>query len=217
VSTSARLLQLPDFPQIPEPIRGRNLVMVDGAILADAERGAELLAPLRELGPEIDMWEPMPPVGLVHIHGDPEEPVPGASGHCMLDDFPPEAVDTFAALNGPGSGSPLLMAELRHLGGALGRPAAPSGALPALNGAYNLFGVGIAMGPEVAAAIHGHMEGLLRGMAPWANETIYLNFTENPTDCRTAYEDQAYRRLQEIRGQVDPDGLFLANHPIPAA
>ena len=97
----------------------------------------------------------------------------------MLDDVPPEAIDTFAALNGPGSGSPLLMAELRHLGGALGRPADPSGALPALKADYNLFGVGIAMGPEVAAAIHGHMEGVLRGMAPWSNDALYLNFTEN--------------------------------------
>jgi hypothetical protein len=215
VTTSARLLQLPDFPQIPEPIRGRNLVMVDGAILADADEGAALLAPLRELGPEIDMWQPMPPVGLVHIHGDPEEPVPGASGHCMLDALPPEAVDTFAALNGRGSGSPLLMAELRHLGGALGRPADPSGALPALDGAYNLFGVGIAMGPQVTAAIEGHMEGLLKAMAPWSNQSVYLNFTENPTDCRAGYDEETYARLRAIRSEVDPGGLFLANHPIP--
>ena len=31
------------------------------------------------------------------------------------------------------------------------------------------------------------------------------------------FEPQAYRRLREIRSRVDPDGLLLANHPIPAA
>jgi hypothetical protein len=215
VTTSARLLQLPPLPDIPAPLRGRNLVMVDGAILADAEHGAALLQPLRELEPEIDMWAPMPPVGLVHIHGDPEHPVPAQSGHCLLGELAPETVDTLVALAGPGSGSPLLQAELRHLGGALGRPADPCGALPALDGAYAMFAVGIAMDADMGAAVHGHAQALTKALGPWTNGRNYLNFSENPTDTRTAYDEETYRRLHAVRAQVDPNGLFRANHPIP--
>ena len=52
-------------------------------------------------------------------------------------------------------------------------------------------------------------------MSPWSNDSVYLNFTENPADCRAAYSEESYARLSAIRSEVDPDGLFLANHPIP--
>src|SRR4051794_2694683 len=52
VTTSARILRLPPDPALPEPIRGRNLVVIDGAVLATDEQAGELLRPLRELGPE---------------------------------------------------------------------------------------------------------------------------------------------------------------------
>ena len=51
---------------------------------AARRRPRSMLAPLRELGPEMDMWGPMPPAGLVRIHGDPEQP--GSRG-----DRPPHA------------------------------------------------------------------------------------------------------------------------------
>jgi FAD/FMN-containing dehydrogenase len=79
VTTSFRILQLPPIPEIPEPIRGRNLVMIDGAVLADDERAEEILAPLRALEPEIDMFGRMPAPALVRIHGDPEGPTPAVA------------------------------------------------------------------------------------------------------------------------------------------
>ena len=36
ISTSARLLQVPPLPDIPEPVRGRQFVAIDGAYLGDA-------------------------------------------------------------------------------------------------------------------------------------------------------------------------------------
>ncbi len=53
---------------------------------------------------------------------DPDQPVPGRGHHRPLRELPDEAIEAFVALVGPDTGSPLLAVEIRHLGGALGRP-----------------------------------------------------------------------------------------------
>ena len=45
----------------------------------------------------------------------------------------------------------------------------------------------------------------------------YLNFEEDPADPAAFYGAETYRRLREVKADVDPDELFLANHPIPPA
>jgi FAD/FMN-containing dehydrogenase len=216
ITTSARILQLPPLPEIPEPLRGRKLVMIDGAYAGDAADAEVALAPLRELAPEIDMFGPMPSPALAHLHGDPENPVPAASGHALLGELPADAVSAFVQAAGPGSGSPLLAAELRQLGGALARVPEEHGALARLDAAYALFAVGIAPTPEIGAAVAGHAQALAGAMAPWATGTSYLNFAEVPTDVRSGYDEQTYARLRAVRTAVDPDGLIHANHPIDA-
>jgi hypothetical protein len=215
VTTSARIMQLPPLPEIPEPLRGRQLVVIDGAVCASPEEAEKMLAPLRELGPEMDMWGPMPPAGLVRIHGDPETPVPGASDHRMIAELPAEAIEAFVTAAGPGSGSALLMAELRQLGGAAGRPAEDCGALSHFEDPFALFGVGIAMDEGMAAAVVQSAERLCAAMGPWASSRCYLNFAERlGVDSAGGYAEHAYARLQEIRSEVDPDGLFQSNQPL---
>ncbi|MDQ3410364.1 MAG: FAD-dependent oxidoreductase [Actinomycetota bacterium] len=214
ITTSARIMQLPPLEVIPEPLRGRQLVMIDGAWCGAPEHADAVLAPLRELAPEIDMFGPMPSVALVQIHGDPPEPVPYVSDHAMLGTLPPEAVDTFVAVAGPGSGSTLLMAELRQLGGALARTPAEHGALPMLEADKVLFGVGMAVDQAMAEASAVDARALTAAMAPWANGRAYMNFAEEATDPARAYGAEAHRRLHAIRAEVDPDGLLHANHPV---
>jgi FAD/FMN-containing dehydrogenase len=48
VTTSFRLLQLPPMPEIPEQFRGRQLAVIDGAVLADDERADGIHPPHRE-------------------------------------------------------------------------------------------------------------------------------------------------------------------------
>ena len=79
VSSVGRIMQLPDLPDLPEVVRGRRLVVVDAAILADEGEAARLLAPLRELGPELDTFAQVPATALSELHMDPPEPVPAAA------------------------------------------------------------------------------------------------------------------------------------------
>ena len=51
VTSLGRILRLPPLPEVPEPLRGRAFALVEAAYLGDAAAGAELIRPLRRLGP----------------------------------------------------------------------------------------------------------------------------------------------------------------------
>ncbi|HEV2769749.1 MAG TPA: FAD-binding protein [Solirubrobacteraceae bacterium] len=214
VTTSARIRQLPPFPQIPAALRGRKIVMIDGAYDGGAWEAEEALRPLAELGPEINSFATMPATALIRLHGDPEQPVPAVSDHAMLAELPSEAVEALVEVAGPGSGSPLMGVELRQLGGALARMPAEHGALPKLDAAFGLFCVGMAGDPASAAAGRAHAQRVTTAMVPWATGGAYLNNCEAPIDPARAYAPGVHERLRAIRAQVDPAALVHANHQI---
>jgi hypothetical protein len=214
ITTAARILQVPPLPTIPEPFRGRGLVVIDGAYLGDEAGAIEALAALRALGPEVDTFAMMPPDQLLTIHMDPPEPVPNSGDGALLDVVPAEAIDSLVHVAGPESGSPLLMVELRHLGGALARPGEGHGAVATMEGDYALFAVGMAPDAETAAIVDAHVDLVKTALCEWDAGRRYLNFSERPIDTRRAYTAAAYRRLQAVKTLVDPDDMFRANHPI---
>jgi FAD/FMN-containing dehydrogenase len=215
VTTSFRMLNLPPLPELPPFLRGRRLVAVDGAVLADDDRAIEILAALRALEPETDTFARVPAAGLVRLHLDPEGPTPAVSVCAILGDLPDAAVETFLALTGPASGSTLLAAELRQLGGALARPAEGAGALPMIDGAFVMFGVAIAATPELAERGQADGTALADAMTCYASDGAYLNFAESRVDVRRSFSPQDWTRLKGIRSAVDPGGLLRANHPVP--
>jgi hypothetical protein len=217
VTSVGRILQLPPFPHLPDELRGRKFAAVDAVLIGDERLGRELLEPLRRLGPEIDSFAIRPPAGIAELHMDPRQPVPAVTDAIMLGDLPGEAIDRFVAAAGPGSGSRLPVADLRHLGGALRRSQPHHGALATLDASFVAFGVGI--GPDEAARDASHARlGLLRGaLAPYDTGRSYLNFAERPTDAARFYTADAYRRLRAVKATVDPSDVFRANHPIAPA
>ncbi len=203
MTSLVRILQLPPLPMIPEPLRGRRLVVVEAAWTGDPARGPALLAPLRALAPEMDTFDVVPAAALAHLHADPEEPVPGVGEGAMFDAFPPEAVEALAQAAGPGSGSPLLSVEVRHLGGALARPAPGAGALSHLDGGFAMFAVGLPMDAEQAAIIARHLRVVTGALAPWGRGRRYENFSEDPHDAAEVHRAETVARLREIRDRHD--------------
>ena len=129
VTSVGRILQFPPLPELPEPLRGQKFVVVEAVYMGDEASGSELLRPLRELGPAMDTFAMVPPVGIAELHMDPPSPVPYTGEGQMLGFLPDAAIDAFVAAAGPESGSPLVSAEIRHLGGAMLRSADHHGAL----------------------------------------------------------------------------------------
>ncbi len=217
-TTSATILQVPPLPDIPEPLRGRQFVRIDGAVVAGEAQARAILAPLRALEPEIDLFAPCAPAFLSRLHMDPEEPVAVVSDHALLEDLTPEVVERLVDAAGPDSGSPLLMVELRHWGGAVGRVPANAGALGRIPTEYGLFAAGMPMGPGMAEAIEDALAGVRDAVAPVLSERVYLNLAERPTDTSTVFAPDTFTALQAVKAKVDPDDLIHANHPVaPAA
>jgi FAD/FMN-containing dehydrogenase len=209
-----RLLQLPDAPFLPPHLNDRSFVLVEAAFVGSEADGAALLQPLRDLGPEFDTVETIPTSTLSVVNMDPDFPLPYAGDGILLADLTPDAVD---ALVRDFVGSPLLHAEMRHLGGAAAAGSPEHGVLDAIAQPFIFFTFGLALDAEMAAAVEHHVEAVLHTMAPWDSGRRYLNFAESRVDPRSIFPEATYDRLLEVKARYDPDGMFLANHSLSAA
>ncbi len=215
VTSIGRVLNVPPMPEIPEMLRGKSFVTVEAAYIGDEASGVELIKPLRDLGPEIDMFSVMPPVGLSKIHMDPEGQVPAAiSDTLLLDELDDAAIDHVVSIMGDGSQSPLVMYEIRHLGGAAARSGEGHGVVDVIPGEFLTFGVGIPMAEGMGALIEAHLGRIRDGLESSSTKREYLNFSERTTDPETFFGAEKLARLRAIRDQVDPARMFLANHPL---
>jgi hypothetical protein len=218
VTSIVRFLRPPPLPDVPEPLRDRPLITIDAAFIGEQSEGERLLAPLREIGePIMDTFAQIPAEALSKIHMDPEQPVPGLGHHALIEQLPDEAIDAFVGAVGPEAGSPLLLAELRHIGGALGRAGENAGALAKLDADFLMFGVGLPMTPQLGEAIDAHLDHLGDVMAPWTAEGGYFNFAERPCGIDAILPAQTHARLLEIKQRWDPDGMISANHEVAVA
>jgi FAD/FMN-containing dehydrogenase len=217
VTSVGRMLQFPPMPEIPEMLRGRSFAVVEACCIGSAEQFEELLAPLRELGPEMDTFAVLAPADLLGLHMDPPGPVPGFGDHQMLADLDAASVEALVAAVGPGTESPVLSYEFRHLGGALGRRGEGSGALGALEGRYMTFGVGILAVPEMAPPLKAALARARAALDVVDSGCHYANFAEDAVGADSIYGPRTLARLREVKAAVDPDGLLHGNHPIDAA
>jgi hypothetical protein len=208
VTTSFRILHFPPLEDLPPFLSGRSVVVVDGAFAGDIDAGRTAVAPLRALEPELDTWGPASPAALSRLHMDPEQPAPFTGESSLLGEIDAAGLDEFAAAVQP----PLLLGELRHLGGALSRIADGAGALASLHGEYTLLGGGIVA--DSSREIDAALVHLRTATAAYETGTLYPNFTERPADSACFYTNADYARLQRIRARVDPHELIIANHPI---
>jgi FAD/FMN-containing dehydrogenase len=219
-TTSFRLLEAPDTPDVPAELRGRRFAMVDGAVLGDDATAAEVLAPLRALRPELDTVARVPASSLVRLHLDPEGPTPAYASSTLVSGLPDAAIAAVVDAAGPRSGTRLAAAELRQLGGALSRPAPDGGALSMLEGGFLALGLGLGLGPHDGADHWAQQRAdaarFLAALEPWVTGRHYLPMLDERVDTRKAFPPGVHARLAAIRRAVDPGDLFVVAHPDPA-
>lgn len=175
------------------------------------------MRPLRDLGPEIDTFAMMPPTGLGALHMDPVDPSPAFVDGLLLADLPAAAVDALVGAAGPGSGSPLLSVEVRHLGGALAEAAPGHGALASLEAGFAEVTVSLVLNPAMAAAVERHADTVRSALAPWDAGRNYANFAELSTDAADLFSPATGERLRRVKTKYDPKDLLRSTHPIRPA
>lgn len=213
-TTILRLFRAPDVSWLPDEVRGRSVVVLDGAIVWDSEAAREIIAPLRALKPELDTFDVTPAAALARLHLEPEEPLAAHANSVLLSGLPPDAAEVLVVAAGPGSGSQLLFAEVRQLGGAMSRPSPRGGAMDRINGAFLVLTVGSGELPGGGgwAVQRKDSDRILNAVEPWGTGAVYLSMVDDRADESRAVPNATWDRLSRIRSAADPDGLFVLPH-----
>jgi hypothetical protein len=212
-------MRIPPLPQVPEPLRGRTVVAIGACALADPQRAAELLAPVRELGePVADMFRPLAVGDLGTVAMDPVDPMPAAGHAATVGALTPEIAALLAA-TAEGE-QPFSIVELRHLGGAFSRAGAPC-ALARPDGEL-LFHVEAVTPPgPPAEAVHAALSELAAQFAPHATGTILPSFLgeieSGPARAAQAFAPDALPRLAALKQRLDDEDRFRFGRPAPRA
>jgi FAD/FMN-containing dehydrogenase len=218
LTSSGRLLRMPPGDEVPEPLRGRAFVAVEAAYVGDAVSGAQLIDPLRQLGPERDTFATIRASTLRQVNMDPEAPMPAVGDGAFLAALPAEAIDTvLAQVGAAGVQTPLASVEIRHLGGALARAADCAGAQPMIDAQYVISAAGPAPTPDQADAARSSARALKESLTRWHAGYDYYNFLDTPAEAEVVLPRASYERLRKIKATYDPDQAIISAHPVRPA
>jgi len=213
-TTSLRLMNLPPLPEIPEPLKNGQILVLDGAITMqtreDLAYGADLaeslLEPLREaVTPVMDTWRLGTARDLPATHMDPPDPMPFLTDHFLLERFDDAAIGAWLEA---GTDTVLAAAELRQLGGAFAAGPADGGAFNAVRGQFAAFNAGVTAGPATPEIVVAHQRRIREALAGYDTGFTAPTFVEERDSRHRAFPADVEARVEAIRARFDPTGIF---------
>ena len=209
------LLRFPPLPELPEFLRGGSFVSVEATFLGSADEAEQLLAPLRNIpAMHFDSMGTVSVDRLGDICAEPVDPMPASDYSSLMTDFDDDALAALLAEVGHQATTPLMIVQIRHLGGALARGRAADGPSGAVTQPYQLFALGVPMSPELAAALELAFTGLQVALDGHLSDRTLFTFLGSDADPSRAFEADALERLRAIKRTVDPDGVIRSNRPV---
>ena len=212
-TTSFVVFQLPPMPDVPPPLAGRMTLGVRFVWTGDPAEGERLLDEIRAVAPVVlDDAMLRPYTEIDHVHADPVDPMPVTDPAILLREFPAEAAQRLLAVAGPGSGSPQVMVEVRHLGGAYARAPRYADCFDHRDARFSVLAVGVAAGPEATAVALTHADALFAALADWDTGGVWPNFgiPHDAASARRSYSPETLARLAEVVATYDPQGVLQA-------
>lgn len=213
MNSAITLMQMPDFPQVPEPVRGKRVLVLRALYEGGADQAEQLLAPLRAAAGE-PLMDGMRLTTFVEHSADP--PPPPQAGRTQLDLFrelPDAVIETLA----DPAHSSLTAIEVRHWGGAMARPTPDAGPVGHRDVPFSIMAAAMFDGTREQDELEARVDSLASRLRLYATGGSFLNFLIDPTKTATAYTAENYRRLVDLKGIYDPDNFFHLNHNIPPA
>jgi hypothetical protein len=210
------ILRMPPLEELPPPLRGQTVVHLRYAYSGtDPAEGERLVEPMKAAGTILlGFIGPIRTDEMDSIHMDPVDPMPAWEKGMLLREFTAETVDALLDVAGPQLDIPLVMVEIRQLGGALGRPAKVPNAVPGRDANWVGFVLGPGV-PELAQVVPAVGRGVLAALQPWASPGSLINHlgdVSGPEEVAAAYPPATIARLREVKRTVDPAGVFSFGH-----
>jgi hypothetical protein len=214
VTTTLLMMNLPPLPVVPEPLRGRAVIVINGCVCGSLEGAEEAVRPLREMGtPILDHWGTMPYSANACIYNDPTEPMPALVQGALLGDLSPKTIERMVAVIGPIDQMPQLCFQVRHIDGAMGRVAQGETAIGGFRRAsYMVYTIGVPNPFASIAALHDHADSVLTALGDAVICRGPLNFLGEgkvrAKDVCGLYGESEYERLGQVKRAIDPDNAF---------
>jgi FAD/FMN-containing dehydrogenase len=222
LTSSIVLMRVPPLPHIPEFLRGKSIVTVRAAYAGSETEGARLLAPLRELdGLIADTFAMLPYNQIGTIANDPQDPSSVWRTTTMLKDLAPATIETVLRMDGSDGEAPVMILEIRHLGGAMTRVPAESTSFSQRHAPFLMQTLSPLMAPEQAAMAKRNTHAIAEALRPHSTGGVlpsWLGDGDYGAE-RTAagFSPAHYTRLAELKRRYDPANMFRLNHNIPPA
>ncbi|NUR91030.1 MAG: FAD-binding protein, partial [Nonomuraea sp.] len=189
LSTALVLRRMPDDDGTPEPLRGRRVLMLKVLYAGDEAEGRRLLAPLwRTAGPALLDETRTTSFAATAMGGTPARHLD------LFDTLPDPAIDALVRASAEAT-----TIEIRHWGGAMGRPGPDAG--PVSHRATNL-----------SVIVDTRVPGLADELRPYANGGSFLNFLSDTTKTASAHTQADRARLRDVKRAYDPDTFFHLGH-----
>lgn len=216
VTSSIAVIRFPPLPEVPEPLRGITAVAIGACVQCEPAAAEALLAPLRSLrDPIADLFRPLAVDDLGTIAMDPVDPMP-AAGHAEVVGTLTPQLQALLAATAEGE-RPLVIVELRHLGGALARPA--DGPIPRPAGEFLFHAETVVPPGPGGVAARGELARLAEALTPHVAGPPLPSFLgeleTGPERLEQAFPAEARARLGRLKRRYDPDDRFRHGRPIP--
>jgi FAD/FMN-containing dehydrogenase len=218
-SLLAAIMSAPPAPFVPPEMVGQRVVALVGCWCGELADGEAAIAPLRALGPVIDVFGPMP---YPAIQSMLDAGAPYGLRNYFRGGFVADLSDEVIAValeHGARLRSPMAQIHFHQMGGAVGRVSTDSSSFSgrAAGYTYNLIGTWVEAG-EDDHQIEG-VRDAAAALAPLSMTSSYVNFAgdADPDRVRAAYGDDIYDRLARLKRQYDPANLFCRNQNVRPA
>lgn len=213
-------MNLPPTPGVPTSLTSGQILVIDGAVTSPSDGAttgaesvaAELFAPLLAIAsPVLDTWHEGPPADLLQTHMDPPEPLPYVGNHLLLGDVDEKGVQRFVAAAGPGAPAPVMIAELRQLGGAFAAPPYPGGALDRTAAQFAHVAIGVVMPGQDERAVSLDLRRIGEALAPWNTGLTLPSVVEAHAAPQRTFDDPTAAHVAAVRKRYDSDGVFAGD------
>jgi hypothetical protein len=216
MSSSVGVISLPRLPEVPEPLRGTRVASVTACYAGPADEGAAALGELiaRTPAPVFNACRLLTAADLGNLWNFPATPMPTRVRGDLLSGLPDEAIGVLLRLAGQDPESPIMMAEVRHLGGVFAQEPPLAGAIGRCKAPYLLELLGLAVTGEADDAVRRNQRAISAALAPWTTGMTLPGFAEpNEETAERVYPPATQDRLGRVKYRYDPGGVFLPSFP----
>jgi FAD/FMN-containing dehydrogenase len=214
LSIIANVMPAPPMPFVPESVHGQLVVMILLCYAGGAEAGARAVAPLRALAtPIADMVRPMRYPDVY----PPDDPSyhPKAIGRTLFIDRVDQPTAATIVDHLQRSDASLRVAQIRVLGGAMGRVPADETAFAHRHHRILVNVASFYEGPDDRPTRESWVKAFAAALDQ-GTRGAYVGFVgdEGEAGVRAAYPDATRERLATVKARYDPTNLFRRNHNI---